>query len=102
MTPATKLDELLSPAQISERGGKPILSPNKSEEISAIARYANQHNLAIEITAGSVCCPCKLLWMDDLRTNAFRFSMLQIHPSSNYLNPNQLRTRSQGSVSPFH
>jgi len=51
MTPAAKLDELLSPAQISERQGKPLLlSPNNSEEISAIARYANQHKLAIEIT----------------------------------------------------
>jgi len=50
MTPATKLEELLRPAQISERDGKPILSPNKSEEISAITRYANQHSLAIEIT----------------------------------------------------
>jgi glycolate oxidase FAD binding subunit len=49
-TPATKLEELLSPAQISQRDGKPILSPNKSEEISAIARFANQHSLAIEIT----------------------------------------------------
>lgn len=49
MTPATKLEELLSPAQISERDGKPILSPQTTEEISAIARYANQHNLAIEI-----------------------------------------------------
>src|ERR1035437_1954930 len=50
MTPATKREDLLSPAQISERGGKPILSPQTTEEISAIARYANQHNLAIEIT----------------------------------------------------
>jgi glycolate oxidase FAD binding subunit len=50
MTPPTKLEELLSPAQISEREGKPLLSPKKVEEISAIARYANQHNLAIEIT----------------------------------------------------
>jgi glycolate oxidase FAD binding subunit len=50
MTPATKLEDLLSPAQTSERDGKPLLSPNKSEEISAITRYANQHSLAIEIT----------------------------------------------------
>ena len=50
MTPTTKLEDLLSPAQISERGGKPILSPNKTEEISTIARYATEHNLSIEIT----------------------------------------------------
>jgi glycolate oxidase FAD binding subunit len=50
MTPPTKLEELLSPAQISERDGKLILSPNKTEEISAIARYANANKLAIEIT----------------------------------------------------
>jgi glycolate oxidase FAD binding subunit len=50
MTPPAKLEDLVSPAQISVREGKPILSPNKTEEISAIARYANQHNLAIEIT----------------------------------------------------
>jgi glycolate oxidase FAD binding subunit len=50
MKPATKLEELLSPAQISERDGKPILSPRITEEISATTRYANQHNLAIEIT----------------------------------------------------
>ena len=50
MTPAAKLEDLLSPAQISERDGKPILSPNKVEEISAIARYANANKLAIEIT----------------------------------------------------
>jgi glycolate oxidase FAD binding subunit len=49
-TPATKLEDLLSLAQISERDGKPLLSPNKTEEISTIARYANQHKLAIEIT----------------------------------------------------
>src|ERR1017187_6946904 len=49
-TPATKLEELLVPAQTSERDGKPVLSPQTTEEISAIARYANQHNLAIEIT----------------------------------------------------
>jgi glycolate oxidase FAD binding subunit len=50
MTPATKLEELLSPGQVSERDGRPILSPQTTEEISAIARHANQHNLAIEIT----------------------------------------------------
>ena len=50
MTPAAKLEQLLSPAQISERDGKPILSPQTTEEIASIARYANQHNLAIEIT----------------------------------------------------
>jgi glycolate oxidase FAD binding subunit len=50
MTPPIKLEDLLSSAQISNRDGKPILSPNKSEEISAITRYASQHNLAIEIT----------------------------------------------------
>jgi glycolate oxidase FAD binding subunit len=50
MTPPTKLEELLSPVQISERDGKPLLSPNKTEDISAIASYANQQNLAIEIT----------------------------------------------------
>src|ERR1700722_13227290 len=50
MKPATKLEDLLSPAQISERDGKPILSLNKTEEISAIARYANANKLAIEIT----------------------------------------------------
>jgi glycolate oxidase FAD binding subunit len=50
MTPATKLEDLLNPAQISQRDGKPILSPKKVEEISAIARYANQNSLAIEIT----------------------------------------------------
>ena len=49
MTPTTKLEELLSPAQISEREGKPLLSPNKTEEISAIARYTTEHSLAIEI-----------------------------------------------------
>src|SRR6266702_7109421 len=50
MTPPAKLEELLSPGQISERDGKPILSPQTTEEIASIARYANQHNLAIEIT----------------------------------------------------
>ncbi|HEX9201477.1 MAG TPA: FAD-binding oxidoreductase [Acidobacteriaceae bacterium] len=50
MTPAAKLEELLSPGQISEHDGKPILSPQTTEEIASIARYANQHNLAIEIT----------------------------------------------------
>src|SRR6266567_1019226 len=50
MTPAAKLEELLSPGQISEHDGKPTLSPQTTEEISSIARYANQHNLAIEIT----------------------------------------------------
>lgn len=50
MTLATKLDELLNPAQVSERDGKPVLSPQTTEEIAAIARHANQHSLAIEIT----------------------------------------------------
>ena len=50
MKPLTKLEDLLSPAQISERDGKPILSPNRTEEISPIARHANANNLAIEIT----------------------------------------------------
>ena len=50
MKPATKLEDLLSPAQISERDGKPILSLNKTEEISAVTRYANANKLAIEIT----------------------------------------------------
>jgi glycolate oxidase FAD binding subunit len=50
MTPPSKLEEVFSPAQISERDGKPFLSPQTTEEISAITRYANQHSLAIEIT----------------------------------------------------
>ncbi len=44
------LKSILPPNLLSERDGAPLLSPNKTEEISAIARYANQHSLAIEIT----------------------------------------------------
>ena len=44
------LKSILPPNLLTERDGKPLLSPNKSEEISAIACYANQHSLAIEIT----------------------------------------------------
>jgi glycolate oxidase FAD binding subunit len=65
LTPSTKLEDLLSPAQISERDGKPLLSPNKSEEISAIARYANQHNLAIEITGAGT----KRSWGNAIQPN---------------------------------
>src|ERR1019366_6335237 len=65
MTPPTKLEELLSPAQISERDGKPLLSPKTTEEISAIARYANQHNLAIEITGAGT----KRSWGNPIQPN---------------------------------
>lgn len=44
------LQSILPPNLFTERDGKPLLSPNKSEEISAIARYATEHSLAIEIT----------------------------------------------------
>ena len=53
MTHSTKLEGLLSPAQSSQRDGKPTLSPNKVEEISAIACYASQHSLAIEIVGAA-------------------------------------------------
>jgi glycolate oxidase FAD binding subunit len=50
MPPATKLEDFVSPAQIQQREGKPIVSPQSTQQVAAIARYANQHSLAIEIT----------------------------------------------------
>jgi glycolate oxidase FAD binding subunit len=44
------LKSILPPHVVAKRDGKPLLSPNKVEEISAIARYATEHLLAIEIT----------------------------------------------------
>ncbi len=72
MTPAIKLEDLLSPAQISERDGKPILSPNKTEEISAITRYATEHKLAIEITGAGT----KRSWGNPIQPNPVAADLL--------------------------
>src|ERR1035437_7507740 len=77
MTPLTKLEELLSPAQISERDGKPLLSPKKTEEIPAIARYANQHSLAIEITGAST----KRSWGNPIQPNPVTADILLLDPT---------------------
>jgi glycolate oxidase FAD binding subunit len=43
------LRSLLRIDAIGERDGKIVASPKTTEEVAAIARYANEHNLAIEI-----------------------------------------------------
>jgi glycolate oxidase FAD binding subunit len=49
---ANSLDDLRSLLRvdtIGEREGKTVVSPQTTEEVAAITRYANQHKLAIEI-----------------------------------------------------
>ena len=61
------LKSILPPHVFNERDGKPVLSPNKVEEISAITRYANQHNLAIEITGAGT----KRSWGNPVEADLF-------------------------------
>jgi len=73
----SKLKELQSvvpPNLLAERDGKPLLSPNKSEEISAIASYANQHSLAIEIAGAGT----KRTWGNPIQPNPGAAGLLQL------------------------
>ncbi len=47
---AGDLRTLIGPDSIAEREGIPVASPRTTEQVGAVARYANQHTLSIEIT----------------------------------------------------
>ena len=47
---AEELRTLLGAECVGEREGKPLVSPRTTEEVAAVARYADEHKVAVEIT----------------------------------------------------
>jgi glycolate oxidase FAD binding subunit len=62
-----ELRPLLGAEHIGEREGKPLVSPQTTEQIAAVTRYANRHNLSIEIIGAGT----KRTWGKPTATDIF-------------------------------